>query len=74
MLRTGTKERLPRWAEHFSEIINRDDPMNHAEEDRMVESEDIKEIDLGRRRSQGVKHALKSTKPGKEAGVDNVCP
>ena len=48
MLRTGTKERLPRWAEHFSEIINRDDPMNHAEEDRMVESEDIKEIDLGR--------------------------
>ena len=74
MLRTGTKERLPRWAEHFSEILNRDDPTNPVEEDGMLESEDFQEIDLGRRRSQEVKHALKSTKPGKEAGVDNVCP
>ena len=40
----------------------------------MVESEDIKKIDLGRRRSQEVKHAVKRTKPGKVAGVDNVCP
>ena len=74
MLRTGTKERLPRWAEHFSEILNRDDPTNPVEEDGMVESEDIKEVVLGRRRSQEVKHALKRTKPGKVAGVDNVCP
>ena len=48
MLRTGTKERLQRWVEHFSEILNRDDPTNPVEEDGIVESEDIKEIDLGR--------------------------
>ena len=74
MLRTATKERLPRWAEHFSEILNRDDPTNPVEEDGMLESEDFQEIDLGRRRSQEVKHALKRTKPRKVAGVDNVCP
>ena len=73
MLRTETKERLQKLVEHFSEILNRDDPMNPVEEDGMVESEDIKEIDLGRRRSQDVKHALKRIKPGKAAGVDNVC-
>ena len=39
----------------------------------MVESEDIKEIDLGRRRSQEVEHALKRTKTGRAPGVDNVC-
>ena len=48
MLRTGTKERLQRWVEHFSEILNRDDPTNPVEEDGIVESEDIKEIGLGR--------------------------
>ena len=74
MLRTETKERLQRWVEHFSEILNRDDPTNPVEEDGMLESEDIKEIDLERRRSQEVKHALKTTKPAKAAGVHNVCP
>ena len=49
MLRTETKERLQRWVEHFSEILNRGDPTNPVEEDGMVELEDIKEIDLGRR-------------------------
>ena len=48
MLRTGTKERLQRWVEHFSEILNRDDPTNPVEEDGIVQSEQIKEIDLGR--------------------------
>ena len=74
MLRTETKERLQRWVEHFSEILTRDDPTNPVEEDGMLESEDIKEIDLERRRSQEVKHALKMTKPAKAAGVHNVCP
>ena len=65
MLRTGTTERLQRWVEHFSEILNRDDPTNPVEEDGIVQSEDIKEIDLGRWRSQEVKDALKRTNPGK---------
>ena len=48
MLRTETNERLQRWVEHFREILNRDDPTNPVEEDGIVQSEQIKEIDLGR--------------------------
>ena len=37
VLRTGTKERLQRWVEHFSEILNRDDPSNPVEEVQLQE-------------------------------------
>ena len=50
MLRTETQERLQRWVEHFSEISNRDDPTNPVKEDKIVESGEIEEIDLGRLR------------------------
>ena len=59
--------------EHLREILNRDDPTNPVEEDEIVESEEIEEIDLGRWRLQKVKDALKRTKPGNAAGVDEVC-
>ena len=39
--------------EHFSEILIRDDPKNPEEEDEIVESEEIEEIDLGRWRLRG---------------------
>ena len=74
MLRTETRGRLQRWVEHFREILNRDDPTNPVEGDEIVESEEIEEIDLGRLRLQEVKDALKRTKPGKAAGVEEVCP
>ena len=60
--------------EHFSKILIRDDPKNPEEEDEIVESEEIEEIDLGRWRLQEVKDALKRTKPGKVTRVDEVCP
>ena len=50
VLRTETRERLQRWVEHFSEILNRDDQTNPVKEDKIVESEKIDEIDLGRSR------------------------
>ena len=75
MLRTETRERLQKWVEHFySKILNRNDPMNLVEDDEIVESEEIEEIDLGRWQLQEVNHVLKRTKPGKAAGVDDVCP
>ena len=43
------------------------------EEDEIVESEEIKEIELGRWRLQEFKDTLKKTKPGEAAGVDEVC-
>ena len=74
MLRTETIERLQRWVEHFSEIFNRYDPTYPLEEDEIVESEEIEEIDLRRWRLQEFKGALKRTKPGVAAGGDEVCP
>ena len=58
--------------EHFYEILNRDDQTNPVEENEIVESGEIKEIDLGRWRSQEVKDALRRAKPGKGAGVDEM--
>ena len=63
MLRTETQERVQRWVEHLSKILKRDDP----------ETEEIEEK-RRRWRLQEVKDALKRTKPGKGAGVDEVCP
>ena len=59
--------------EHLREILNKDDPTNPVEEDEIVESEEIEEIDLGRWRLQKVKDALKRTKQGNAAVVDEVC-
>ena len=36
--------------EHFSVILNRDDPTNPVKEDKIVESEEIEEIDKERSR------------------------
>ena len=74
VLRTETRERLQRWVEHLSEILNRDDPTNPLEEDEIVESEEIQEIDLRRWRLQEFNGALKREKPRKAAGVDEICP
>ena len=60
--------------EHFSEMLNRDDPKNPVEEDKIAESEEIEEIKLGSWRLQEFKDALKRTKPGKAAGVEGECP
>lgn len=74
VLKTEMQERLQRWVEHLSEILNRDDPVNPVEEDEIEEPEEIGEIDLGRWQLQEVKDALKGTKPGKAPGVDEVGP
>ncbi|KAL9959458.1 hypothetical protein ACROYT_G032784 [Oculina patagonica] len=74
VLKTEMQERLQRWVEHFSEILNRDDPVNPVEEDEIEEPEEIGEIDVGSWRLQEVKDALKGTKPGKAPGVDGVSP
>ena len=48
MIKTEAQECLQRWMEYFSEILNRDVPMNPVEEDGGEELEEIEEIDLGR--------------------------
>ena len=48
MPNTETRERVQRWVEHLSEILNRDDPTNPVKEDEVVEKEEIEEIGLRR--------------------------
>ena len=62
VIKTEAQERLQRWVEKFSEIRNRDAPMNPVEEDGGEELEEIEQIDLGRWRIQEVKSVLKITK------------
>ena len=71
---TEARERLQRWVEHLSEILNRGVAINPAEEDGGEELKEIEEIDLGKWEVQEVKSALKMTKRGKAAGVDEVGP
>ena len=66
-LKTEAQEKLQRWVEHFSEILNRDDPTNPVEYSR-EETDEIEEIDLGRWGVQEVKNALKNTRQGKQQG------
>ena len=73
-LKTEAREKLQRWVEHFSEVLKRDDPTNPVEEYSREETDEIEEIDLGRWRVQEVKNALKNTKAGKAAGIDEVGP
>ena len=68
------RERLQRWVEHLSEILNRNDLVNPVEEDEIEEPEVIGEIDLGSWRLQEKKATLKGAKPGKATGVDGVGP
>ena len=49
-------ERLQRCVEYFSEILNRDVPMNPVEEDGEEELDEIRDIDLGRWQIREVKN------------------
>ena len=44
VLKTEPWERLQRWAEHFSEVVNREDPVNPVEENEL---EDVDETEDG---------------------------
>jgi len=72
VLKTETQDDLQRWVEHFSKILNKDDPTNPVDEDGIEEMEEIKEIGLGRWRVQEVNNALKRTRRGKAAELDEV--
>ena len=62
VIKTEVQERLQRWMEHFSEILNRDVPMNPVEEDGGEELEETEEIDLRSWQILEVKNALNMTK------------
>ena len=72
VLRTVKSDRMERWKEHFSEILNRDAPIDPITEEEIEEAEELEDIDTGRWRISEVRSALKRTRSGKAAGVDQV--
>ena len=65
---------MERWKEHFSEILNRDAPIDPITEEEKEYVEEIKDKDTGRWRIGEVKSALKRSRSWKAAGVDQVGP
>lgn len=74
VLKTDPRERLQTWVQHFSKVLNRAELENPVDNDNLGEIDEIKEIDLGAWRVQEVTNALKTTKRGKAARVDEVRP
>ena len=74
MLRTEKSDRMERRKEHFSEILNTDCRIYHMKEDDIEDVEEIEDIDTGRWRKSEVILALKRTRSGKAAGVDQIRP
>lgn len=48
VLRTKLKDRMERWKEHFSEILNRQDPIDPITEDDIEHIDGLEDIDTGR--------------------------
>ena len=68
-LLTTEKEQEDRWTEHFSEILNRDPPLNPIETQEDVEDLDI---NINPPTKAEIIQAIKSLKNGKSPGADNL--
>ena len=74
VLRSEKSDGMERWKEHFSEILNRDAPIDPITEDEIEDVEEIEEIDTGRLRISEARSALKRTRSGNAAGINQVGP
>ena len=72
-LKTEKQEKLARYVEHFSDVLNREEPSLPAGDGDMAELTRLEEIEMGRIKQSDVKIALKQTKRGKTPGADDVC-
>lgn len=70
---TDPRESLQRSVEHFSEVLNREEPVNPVENGDLVDMEEIQEIDLETWQAQVI-NVLKRPKIGKAAEVDEADP
>ena len=68
MFRTEKRDRMERWKEHFSEILNRDAPNDPITEEEVEEVEELDDIDTGRWCISDVRSALKRTRRGEAVG------
>ena len=70
-LLTESEERMRRWKEHFSEILNREAPENPVAEEDVVMQE-IVEISVDPPTTAEIKSAIRRLKDGKAAGDDLI--
>jgi hypothetical protein len=66
------REKLDRWVEHFSEVLNSGHPTNPIEPHDTKQVEELGEIDCGVISAAEVKLAIKITKRRKATGSDSV--
>ena len=66
---TGEKEKVERWQEHFSNVLNRPEPLVSAV---IKEAETDLEVDTGEITIAEVREAVKSLKTGKAPGEDGI--
>jgi len=64
--------RLKIWKEHFDAVLNKDPPERPIQPREMERRQNDGEFDIGPFRPTEVKSAIKATKNGKVAGLDNV--
>ena len=66
---TSSEDRRKRWKEHFSEILNRDEPQTPVTAE---EEEEIEDIDTNPPTLAEIQNAIKRLKNGKAAGEDLI--
>ena len=73
-IKTEKNDIMERWKEHFCEILKRGDPESPIREEEIDEVEEIEDKHIGRFTKEEVRTALRNTRNGKAAGVDQVGP
>ena len=61
-----------RWLEHFTEVLNRENPSNPISETEIELSDEVKEIDTSEPSRAEVRKAIGHLKNGKAPGIDNI--
>ena len=65
-------ERLKVWKEYFNKVQNKESLIGPIQPHEMETRQNVREYDIGPFRPAEVKNAIKSTKNGKAAELDNV--
>ena len=68
----GKESKIRRWLEHFSEVLNRENPSNPICEIAIELPDEIEEIDTSEPSRAKVRKAIGHLKNGKAPGIDNI--
>jgi hypothetical protein len=72
VLKTEKIEQMARWAEHFDETLNRENPPYPVTENKIGQVETIEIININEFTPNEVKNAIKKMKSAKTPGFDGV--